>query len=103
MAVVLLVLMFMLFCFNLINLLCLNWQLFFPVDSPSKISEETVDDSLTMDGDDLADNSIDDLPGVYDYSYSGGYSGWRECAVGMVLIKSIVVMFLGAVLGRSFW
>lgn len=50
-----------------------------------------------MNGDELADNSIDELPGVFDYSYSGT----ETSSVNAVLIKSISVMVLAS-LWRSF-
>lgn len=65
----------------------------FPVESPSKISEETYDDSLMMSGgDEIEDNSIDDLPGVFDYSYS---TGWvvRKSEVLTVVMMTVVVIF----------
>lgn len=52
-----------------------------------------MDDSLILNGDDL-DNSIDDLPGVFDYSYSRAAGRARECAVGLVVIKSALVVLL---------
>ena len=59
----------------------------FPVDSPSFISEETVDDGLTLDGSDLDDNSIDELPGVFDY-----YGSASACFVSKVLLISLLVV-----------
>lgn len=86
---------------SVLKLLSCIW--FLSVDSPSKITEEnSLDDGMVMTGDDLADNSIDDLPGVYDYSYSGGV---RECGVNMVLINSLVMVVVtgGAFVGRPVW
>lgn len=66
---------------------------FLTVDSPSNISEESLDEDLMVDGDDLASNSIDDsLPGVYDYTYSGAMTWWRgDC---MVLMKSSMIVLV---------
>lgn len=66
---------------------------FLSVDSPSNISEESLDEDLMVDGDDLASNSIDDsLPGVYDYTYSGAMTRWRgDC---MVLMKSSMIVLV---------
>lgn len=63
------------------------------MDSPSNISEESLDDDLMVDEDELQNNSIDDsLPGVYDYTYSGAMRWWRGDCV--VLIKSSMIVLV---------
>lgn len=78
------------FLVEILNCFC------FPVDSPSKISNEggdEGDDDVMMEvGDgDMASNTIDDsLPGVYDYTYSG-VGGRRG---GEILIMNFGLVFL---------